>query len=409
MAFPAFALVTWAVVRSGQPGHKSKAPPCSHHAGMELVGIAAATTGLVLAGFSSPYQAVALGVLGLSLAFYYGRARLGEMALSSVLGSAVAIAYYAGAIRSDFPHPSSDREVASGIFDLWVPFANQPLDGPITRIRHLARPAQHLTSLDSMMWAQPVSTSYIGAVLLVLGLAGLWRARRTPLARGLATALLATLILSFGSSLRTWSTSSSPIPLPWALLAHLPYLGSMMVVRRFLSGASFCLVLGVGLLLQGRRRWWAAVACVALGADGLLRAPLRWPLPTARLDLSPLAEHLPTGAPLAAWPPMTDLEPRYFALLALELGRPLIVPAIDRPLPRPPSAGEALTKARDETEALRWFARNAAAGVRTAIWVETSERRPLYLPGTVCWAGACTAPLPAFPLEEGGGEQAGGD
>lgn len=379
MAFPAFALVTWATVRGG------------------AAGVLTTTAGLILAGFTSPYQAVSAGIIALSIALFHGRRRLRDVTLASAISGIIVVTYYIKSIQPNYPHPSCDREVAAGIFDLWVPFAMEHVGNAQARLATLARPPMQVDSIGNLQWAQPVSTAYVGVVLLVLGLAGLWRARRTPLARGLGVALVVSVILALGSSLRTWSVASSPIPLPWLLLERLPALGAMKVVQRFLSAASFSLVIGVGLLLDGQHRRWVLLACLALAADGLLRTPVHWPLPIGYINLAPLRDSLAPGERLTAWPPATQLEPRFFELLSLELDHPLLVLDIESPPPPTPKPGAHWQPQHDGHRWLKWVQEGQSS--QTLVWMKALGHPPLRRddpPGQRCFAGACVAPLSAL-------------
>ena len=291
------------------------------------------TVGLLLAGFSSPYQALPAALLFLALGTR-GRRRpsvstLGACALSAALvglyflGAAEGLA---GQVQATTSPPESGSLASAGVLELLVPRAMwfgsaADLPGAGERLAALGSPLLFAEGLP-MAWSMAHQSSYLGLLLLVFGLYGLRSMTDRPLARALALAGGLSLVLALGPELRWWSERPGSVPLPWAVLALLPGAEHLEATHRFLSGTVFVLVLGIG---WGAERW-AGSRCLGLGvlllAEGLLVAPVAWPLGAVRFDSAALLEGVGEG-PVALWPGLGSLPPQDFELAALILERPV--------------------------------------------------------------------------------------
>jgi hypothetical protein len=134
-------------------------------------------------------------------------------------------------------------------------------------------------------------TEYVGLPLLVFLLAGVWVRRREFLVRLLAVVGLTSYVLTLGPRLIVLNHHTG-IPLPYALLAHVPVAGNIMPSRIalgmwFAVAGLFALTLDVG-VAQGRgsrlpggtgrgRGFHAALALLAAAAVVPLLPSLRYP------------------------------------------------------------------------------------------------------------------------------------
>ncbi len=291
------------------------------------------TVGLLLAGFSSPYQALPAGLLFLALGTRQRRmpslSTLAACALSTAfvafyfLGAAEGLAGQAQATTSP---PESGSLASAGVLELFVPRAMwfgsaAALPGVGERLAAFGTSLGQVEGLP-MTWSMAHQSSYLGLTLLVFGLYGLKSVMDKPLARALALAGGLSLVLALGPELRWWSETPGSVPLPWALAALLPGAEHLEATHRFLSGTVFVLVLGIG---WGAERW-ASSRCVGLGAlllaEGLLLAPVAWPLGAVHFDSAALRESVGEG-PIALWPGLGSLPPQDFELAALILETPV--------------------------------------------------------------------------------------
>jgi len=305
------------------------------------VGGALGFIGLLLAGFSSPYQAVSAGMILVLCAAWSGRRQLGAALLVSALAGAPVTAYYLAAIdasRSEtsgmLAQPSSggggDREgmvASAGLYDLIAPRAlfmgrALPLDAPGERLAALSEPPARSRAGPHWLFADTPQASYLGLGLLLMGLAGAGLSWRERWARGVGGAGAAGAVFALGPTLTLWSGTTGALSLPWAWLSLLPVLGSLSVTYRFLAAPSFFLVMGAG-ALANRVPWPVAPGLVALLlADGLLRAPAPWPV-QARTPALELPEGVTIEGPVALWPPADALAPQHVHATALTLGQPI--------------------------------------------------------------------------------------
>ncbi len=318
--------------------------------------------GLLLAAFSSPYQGLVAGVFALCGGLVGGRRRVVQAALVAVL-CAVPVGLYFASQASDAPGADLTRTRP----------ANADHAQPATPLG-LVRPALGLDGdLTAPGWddpdrrwpqPHPRHAPYAGLVLLILGSAGLWQGRKTPLVKLSAAAGLVCLVLSLGAR-------AGPVALPWAALAELPGVGRMGATLRLVTGVEVAMAVGVGALLSDRRGGLALGAILLLLADTLLASPAVWPVPASSLRGERLARALPPG-PTLVWPGTPLLSTHQHALLRLALDRPIATfngppPADTAVVPgtRPPVPTE---NPQGETVAV-WTARLVNAGARGLVEV----------------------------------------
>jgi len=289
---------------------------------------------LLTAGFSSPYQAVPTGLLLLSVSALQGKQVLLRSVLCAAIAAIPVLLYYTGAtdgsasIPGITTSPPEEGYLASaGLWDMLHPRAMWDaspvtLDGALKRLSNLGQTIPFTELHPGWIWTTAHQSAYLGLVLL-FGIKGIWNARKHgALFRGLFLGASLCLLLALGPSLRIVSEQSTGVPMPWAGLAAFPGLSDLQATHRFLAGTVFVLVLGLAWWGRNLARHWVATLCALLMVDGLLRAPVIWPLPGARTDLQAVEAELPPG-PVMLWPPLTAFAPQYYELMAVLLDRPV--------------------------------------------------------------------------------------
>ncbi len=291
-----------------------------------------AALGLLLAGFSTPYQAFAAGVLMLGVAGAQGRAALGRAAAVGAVCAAAVVPYYLGAASGDAATlasspPEQGPWAPAGLLDLFWPRAvwfSETLDlpGPLARLAQLdTNPT--VASLVDYPWSTPHQVSYLGWTLGVFGVLGLLSMRQEPLGKGLLIGAAACAVCALGPSLRVFGEGAGVVPLPWAIVAPLPGVGDLAATHRFLSGTLLAFAFGTGFYVA-RRPLASLLLPVALLAEATLIAPVHWPAPTAHPVGGELLEELPPH-PVALWPPLGSRPPQDHELASLILDRPVAV------------------------------------------------------------------------------------
>ena len=291
-----------------------------------------AALGLLLAGFSTPYQAFAAGVLMMGVAGAQGRAALGKAAGVAAACAVAVVPYYLGAASGDAATlasspPEQGPWAPAGLWDLLWPRAvwfseTLNLPGPLSRLADLDT-VPTVASLVDYPWTTPHQVSYLGWTLGVFGVLGLLSIREQPLGKGLIAAAAACVICALGPSLRIFGEGAGVIPLPWALVAPLPGVGDLAATHRFLSGTLLALAIGTGFFVAHRPRF-ALFVPLALLVEATLIAPVHWPVPTAHPVGGELLEELPPH-PVALWPPLGSRPPQDHELVTLILDRPAAV------------------------------------------------------------------------------------
>jgi hypothetical protein len=288
---------------------------------------------LAIAAFSSPYQAVPTGILLVCTSWCQNREALLRSLASSAIVAVPVLLYYTGATdgASSIPgittSPPEEGYLASaGLLDMVHPRAmwdGGPSDVPsiADRFSSLTTSISTTTFHSGWPWITAHQTAYLGLVLLLGGL-GLYSGRAGQLHKGLIAGAALSLIFALGPQLRLVSESSTGLPLPWSAFALLPGLSDLQATHRFLSGLIFALILGLAYSMRNAGRPKGLLLVGLLLAEGLLRAPVHWPLPTARGELDAVVEKLPEG-PVMLWPPLNHFAPQYFEMLAVLLERPV--------------------------------------------------------------------------------------
>jgi len=294
-----------------------------------------AAIGLLLAVFSSPYQAFSAGILLLATsAFRSWQALVKSLGLAITI-AAIAVPYYLGAAQGSAAEggatsspPEQGHWASAGISDLVLPRAiwftdTLEIPGFPERIAAISTPPQPASLVD-FPWSTPHQVSYLGWIVLGIGLFGIWTIRNKPLGRSLGLAAVICTLCAMGPEARLFGERSTGIPLPWTLLAEIPGVGQLAATHRFLSGTLLVLVLGIGLSVSRLGRVGLVAVVAGLCVEGLLIAPVHWPLPTASLTGPPIAQELP-DTPIALWPPLGIRPPQDHELVALTLNRDVAV------------------------------------------------------------------------------------
>ncbi len=299
------------------------------------LGWGCAAMGLLLAVFSSPYQAFSAGVLLLVTAAFRSRQALAKATAMAITIAAIAVPYYLGAARGSAAEggassspPEQGHWASAGISDMLWPrsvWFTDTLEMPgigsrLAQIGTAPKPA----SLVDFPWSTPHQVSYLGWVLLGVGLFGLWTVRNKPLGRALSLAAATCTLCAMGPEARLFGEKLGGFPMPWALIADIPGLGQLAATHRFLSGAVLALVLGLGIAVSRLGQVGLVAVIAALATDGLLIAPVHWPLPTSTIIGPPIANELP-DSPIALWPPLGTRPPQDHELVALILNRNVAV------------------------------------------------------------------------------------
>jgi hypothetical protein len=128
--------------------------------------------------------------------------------------------------------------------------------------------------------------AYMGIPLLVLALIAVLAGRRRPEVRWLAGMALIAVVLSLGAHLHVEGSSS--IPLPWALVDHLPLVGIVLPSRLIMFATLFVAVL-------------AAIALAGIGA-GVGDRTARRPTAGRAVALRYLPWALAVAAVVSLWP-----------------------------------------------------------------------------------------------------------
>jgi len=302
-----------------------------------------AVVAAAMAGFSSPYQGGTLVLSMTLLALILHRRQAWRTLAGGAVGVGLAAAYYLAVLGGGLdstagPAPDTLHQSASLSELVLGPLASSagpaPIPGagpgggvgltsPGQRTWTLLHAADTLTLGQGYPWKTPHTLAYLGLPLLVLGALGWWRERRQALARGLVIVGAASLLLGLGSSLKLTPGFDLGLPLPWALSEGLPGVGRLQVTTRMLTGLVFALVLGAAWWARGRALWIRVVLAGALVADGLWWAPVHWPAPALRAQLSSVWDEIPDDALVASWPgPPRQMQRNHF-LLATLTERPL--------------------------------------------------------------------------------------
>ena len=331
LAFPAFALIAIGSQRSGMQSR-----------------VALGALGLLAAAFSSPYQAVPAGLLVLALYGFSGwRPRRAprpwaEIGIIVALAALPTVLYFIGAAAGDAGEsafttspPESTAAAVTGFGELTWPRAmahGRPVYGLdwSTRWDDLFVGQARFGPNFGVRTASQVS--WLGHLLLALGLVGAWKHRHRGGIPPLVLASLAAVLFALGPDLRMWSERPWNIPLPWAGVQLLPGLDALVATSRFLSGTVFALCVAAAALADHwPRRWWL-LASAGLIFDGAWRTPRVWPVPAADTPFFDVARTLPPG-PVALWPPIDTIPAQNHELAAAIVERHVHMLSLDRETP----------------------------------------------------------------------------
>ena len=331
LAFPAFALI---VIGSQRVTGASR--------------VALGTLGLLGAAFSSPYQAVPAGLMVLALYGFSGWRLQRRPQVWLEIGAIVALAavptvlYFIGAAAGDAGEsafttspPESTAAAVTGFGELTWPRAmahGRPVFGLdwSTRWGDLQVGEARFGADFGVRTASQIS--WLGHLLLALGLTGAWKHRRHPIIPPLVIAALAAVLFALGPDLRMWSERSWNLSLPWAWIQLLPGVDALVATSRFLSGTVFALCIGAALLADRLPRRWYLAALVGLVVDGAWRTPRVWPVPAAYSPFVDVVAELPPG-PVALWPPIDTIPAQNHELAAAIVNRPVHMLSLDRETP----------------------------------------------------------------------------
>ncbi len=274
-------------------------------------GTVLAALGIGLAAHSSPYQAVAGGVLVVSLGLAQGLKHVGRALVASALAAIPVVWTWLGEAplpTHRFVHfPIGLREL------VWDPPAALP------SAADLAVPVPvGIADLTSLLPAGPVH--FLGAVLVVSGLAGCVLKWREPLARGALLTFVCCTVLALGYELRWTADSDAIVALPWAWIGRGSVLRAMLNTNRFLTGSVFACAVGLGMVAD-RRLWMALVLTGAVVAESVVLSPGAWPVPASRLASSAVPLDAVPPGPLFLWPEPLWLRSGTADLLSVATGR----------------------------------------------------------------------------------------
>ena len=331
LAFPAFALLVVAAAQA--------------HLGRR---VALGALGLLVAAFSSPYQAVPAGILLITLLGFSGwrpqrRARPWlEVAGIALAAGIPTVVYFIGAAAGDAGEaafttspPEASAAAVTGFGELTWPRA-MAHGRPVYSLDVAARLADFRVGVAQFgpEWGvrSASQVSWLGHVLLGLGLVGAWKLRHKRFVPPLVLMGVAAVVCALGPDLRMWSERPWNIPLPWALAASLPGLDALVATSRFLSGTVFALCIGAAALVDRwpRRGWMVAV--VAVLVDGAWRTPRVWPVPAAHTRFTEVVAQLPPG-PVAFWPPIDTIPAQNHELAAAIADRHVHMLSLERETP----------------------------------------------------------------------------
>ena len=144
------------------------------------------------------------------------------------------------------------------------------------------------SAVNAWNWEVSEMTAYLGPLLLVATAAIAVVRWRSLVVRCALVGALAALVLSLGPSLH-FEGVDRHIPMPWAVVGHLPILKNVLPARFAVLvylGVAVVIAEGLTTLIRARR-WWAPVGVVGIG---LALAPL-----------TPLLSYPTTAAPVPAF------------------------------------------------------------------------------------------------------------
>ena len=291
-----------------------------------LRGMVVVALGMAAVALSSPYQVVPASLIVLALAALGGRRCLGLGLLGVVAGGLMVWPYYLGvSVESSVhmgPATANHLEPAALLELLWPRLhdtsswsAPRAFGERLALLTTLPQPA---VPGSALRFYGPAQASYLGLILVPVGLFGLWRGRAEPRLRALALAGALCLIFALGTRLHLVAGEPTALVLPWSLSLLVPGLADMQVSLRFLTGVGIVLAVGAG-SLAGASKVRAVILGLFILADSLLLAPGRWPIE----GVVPQVPQLTVSGPVATFPGTPTVTLHSLAVLQLAVGHPL--------------------------------------------------------------------------------------
>ncbi|HJN76762.1 MAG TPA: hypothetical protein QGF58_22725 [Myxococcota bacterium] len=231
---------------------------------------------LLLAGFSSPYQAVVVVLLCLGTSIVERGPLRAALLLGVSLGALLPVGWYYATATVGLETPAP---VVTESLNFLAPSLRQPGGGELSEgFPYMGTGTQTPPALRSIGWVLPIG-----------GLLALGALRRRGLALGVAGLLV--FLVAIGPELRLGPVA---VPGPYALAGLLPGLRDMGVTFRFGTGLVF--VAGL-LILRARPTLSVTIALPALvGLETLLFSSATWP------SSAGVANSVAIDGPVGFWP-----------------------------------------------------------------------------------------------------------
>jgi len=289
--------------------------------------------GLLGAAFSSPYQAVPAAIVVTSVLWMRREGRV--LPLLVTLGGVFSLCYwyYSG----PQPAPGGECGPTSGAMPLVVSelfgfhgalTAEMPVQAG--RWASIQQAFQHPVvwshDLDLHNLVVAPGSGFVGWLPLLLGSIGLWQARLGPWGRPLMMAGGVVVFLALGDDLEILRGQPIGFPMPGDVLAFLPGVSKMGTTLRFMSGAAFVLVLGLGFAVQrlNGRLWVVGLCLIAVGMDWAFGTVSPVPM-QARSYQSPTGfDALPETGAVITVPIREGLSPEAHLWMGAVLDRPVV-------------------------------------------------------------------------------------
>ena len=229
--------------------------------------------GLLLAAFSSPYQAVPAAIVVSIVLWFQPDRKLGSFGVILVAVFGSCFWYYSG----PQPAPGGECGPTSGsmplvLAELFGGTGAIHAEMPMQQSRWssfasaFAQPVQWARGLDLHDLNVAPGSGFLGLLPLVAGGLGLWFSRENSWAKPLALAAAVCSLFALGPQLALTRGYAVDMPLPADLFQWLPGLDSMGTTLRFMSGTAFALVIGIAFVVHrlGNRTVWVAVIAAAV-------------------------------------------------------------------------------------------------------------------------------------------------
>lgn len=231
--------------------------------------------GLLLAAFSSPYQAIPAAIVVTCLLWMHPDRRMGTLAF--ILGCVFSCCYWyytgpqpspggeCGPTSGSMPLVLSELFGFTGSIDAEMPFRQ---DRWAAMKAAFAEPVQRTRELDLHNLNVAPGSGYVGIVALVLGALGLWRSRAAGWSKPLVFGGIGCAVFALGPELSWVRGASVDLPLPADAFSLFPGLDQMGTTLRFMSGVAFVLVIGLAFFVQSMTRLRIGAMVVGLAVVG---------------------------------------------------------------------------------------------------------------------------------------------